>query len=96
LNNKIFRINLSGPGGILTLAVLIILGILAITFFAVFIGVVAVGLIAAFIIRKILAAFGVKKKAPAPDIHYYSERVIEEPEYKVEDDDAKPDPKQLN
>lgn len=93
MNNKIFRINFSGLGGFILLIIFIALGILALTFFAVFIGAVVVLVIAGFIIRRILNAVGIKKSVTNErteekhNAEYFHGKMIEIPEYKVEDDD---------
>lgn len=85
---KIFNINVSGFGCVLLLIGLIFLGFLAITFFFVFIGIVLAGFVIAFIVRLILRSLGLQKvQNHPPPADYPNRKMIEIPEYKVEDDD---------
>ncbi len=86
--NKTVRINISGVWGIVIIVILIALGFLALTFFFVFIGILAAFFLIRYLVRRLMASLGVKRKQSEPIIRFSRERMIETPEYKVEDDDT--------
>ncbi len=70
--NKVYHMNFKGITGILLIALLIILGFLAITFVAILLAATAAAIIIGYIVKKLRGAFG-KQQAPA---EYNAEPVI--------------------
>lgn len=62
--NKVYQMNFKGITGILLIALLIILGFLAITFVAILLAATAAAIIIGYIVKKLRGVFG-KKQAPA-------------------------------
>lgn len=91
---KAYRINVSGIGGIIFLIALIVIGFLAISFFLVFVGIVIALFLIGFIIHKILSLLRIKKEIKTTTVEHFEGKMIEEPDYKVLDNDE-PDEKQI-
>jgi hypothetical protein len=94
--NKAYRVNVSGVGGIIFIIALIAIGFLAISFFLVFIGIVIALFLIGFIIRKILSLLRIKKDIKTTTVEHFEGKVIEEPDYRVLDNNEPDEKEDLN